>query len=72
LENLIGKQDSWGDLRKLWVDAGANPPWAAFQKSYEVLDVSWFDDAYFETHADVLLRSLIEYVKAHLTEFIEP
>lgn len=42
-----------------------------FQESYGLLDLSWFDNAYFEKYGPSLLKLIVEYVRSHKEEFIE-
>src|SRR5262249_15704116 len=47
LKSLIGNKDKWVDLR----NRSSNNPeefWEPFQATYDLLDLDWFDDAYFE------------------------
>lgn len=70
LESLIGNKDEWIQLRS----QSSNDPsnfWEPFQKTYDLLDLSWFDDAYFEKDGPSLVARLVEYVRAHKEEFIE-
>jgi hypothetical protein len=86
LENLLGKKESWLALREQCYQAPKNPKWESFQATYDLLDLSWFDDAYFDkcgydsenqwvVQGDGLHRSLagklIAYVKDRPEEFIE-
>lgn len=85
LETLVGKKDRWLALREEWAKGGDNPNWETFQQTYELLDLGWFDDAYFDKHGynekqewvrqsrglhHVLLTKLAEYVRTHPSEFI--
>jgi hypothetical protein len=71
LENLIGNKDEWMELRR---QSGTDPSsfWEPFQKSYDLLDLSWFDEAYFGTYGPSLVARLVNYVRANKAEFIEP
>jgi hypothetical protein len=85
LESLVGKKDQWLVLREEWAKGRDNPSWETFQQTYELLDLGWFDDAYFDKHGynekqewvrqsrglhHVLLTRLAEYVRNHRAEFI--
>jgi hypothetical protein len=85
LETLVGKKDRWLALREEWAKGLDNPSWETFQKSYGLLDLGWFDDAYFDKYSynekqewvrqarglhHVLLTRLAEYVQTHRGEFI--
>src|SRR5262249_29996697 len=80
LEALVGKKDRWLELRAEWAGAKDNPRWETFQQTYDLLDLGWFDRAYFgqwghnEKQEWVqfdrglkqdFLKQLAEYVKAH-------
>ncbi len=85
LEVLVGKKDRWLALRGEWAKGRDNPSWETFQRSYELLDLGWFDEAYFDKrgynekqewvrlsrglHYD-LLTKLAAYVRANRAEFI--
>src|SRR5262249_19857990 len=83
--SLVGKERDWVQLRKEAFRTPARPDWEPFQKSYELLDLSWFDGAYYdrwgydaagqwvklgEGFKVPFLRRLAAYVKAHPEEFI--
>jgi hypothetical protein len=70
LEALIGNKEDWLELRKL---AGADPEgfWESFQATYDLLDLDWFDTAYFGQHGGLLVARLVNYVQTHRAEFIE-
>jgi hypothetical protein len=70
LERLVAKKDDWDELQSR-SGRGASDFLKSFQSSYDVLDLAWFDDAYFKTHGPRLLARLVEYVKTHRGEFIE-
>jgi hypothetical protein len=78
LEALAGKKSRWRDLR-------AEFAWETFCQTYKLLDLGWFDDAYYDdrgfdeqnewvVHARglgrAMLTRLVEYVRTHPTEFI--
>jgi hypothetical protein len=70
LEALIGSSEDWTALRtKSSIDSSRF--WESFQASYDLLDLNWFDDAYFEQNGDVLAARLVNYVQTHKAEFIE-
>jgi hypothetical protein len=85
LEALVGKKDRWLALREEWAKGRDNPNWETFQQTYELLDLGWFDKAYFDKHDydekqewvrqarglhHVLLTRLADYVRTHRAEFI--
>ncbi|MGV3606043.1 MAG: DMP19 family protein [Planctomycetaceae bacterium] len=85
LETLVGKKDQWIALRAEWNKRRDNPKWEAFQQTYELLDLAWFENAYFDKHGyneqqkwvrqsfglhHAMQVRLVEYVRAHRTEFI--
>ena len=70
LESLIDRKDTWLDLRS----RSRNDPgnfWEPFQASYDLLDLTWFDDAYFEKYGLDLVARLVQYVQANRVEFME-
>jgi hypothetical protein len=85
LEALVGKKDRWLELQAECSQAGDNPSWETFRQTYELLDLGWFDDAYFGKwgHNErgefvqqrqglqrPFLMRLADYVKSHRAEFI--
>lgn len=76
LESLIGKKDKWVELRNQSksVLAKSDPAdfWGPFQATYDLLDLNWFDDAYFEQYGPTLIDLLVKYVRENKAEFIEP
>ena len=70
LESLIGKKDKWLDLRRQSSSDSANF-WGPFQATYDLLDLNWFDDAYFEQFGPALIDLLVIYVRKNKAEFIE-
>jgi hypothetical protein len=85
LEALVGRKDRWLALRAEWAKGRDNPSWETFQQTYQLLDLGWFDGAYFDKHGynerrewvrqsrglhHVLLTRLAEYVRTHRGEFI--
>jgi hypothetical protein len=85
LEGLVGKKDRWLALREEWAKGKDNPRWETFQKTYELLDLGWFDKAYFDQRGynerkewvrfgrglhHALLTRLAESVRMHRAEFI--
>jgi hypothetical protein len=84
VESLVGQKDHWHDLRKRAYSEAGKPDWEPFRQSYELLDVDWFNDAFFDKHdpsdysrvvrpglSAMLLRRLVEYVQTHRNEFLE-
>lgn len=86
IESLAGKKELWLELRKEWRRAGENPQWETFQRTGEILDFSWFDDAYNDQYGrnsegqwvvlspglnSMLLTKLARYIRANKDEFIE-
>jgi hypothetical protein len=85
LEALVGKKDRWLALREEWAKGQDNPRWETFQESYGLLDLGWFDKAYFDQRGynesgewvrlrrglhHALLTQLAEYIRTHRAEFI--
>ena len=70
LESLIGGKDTWLDLRSQSRDDPGHF-WEPFQASYDLLDLTWFDAAYFEKYGPSLVTILVQYVKTNRAEFIE-
>ena len=85
LDTFFERRDRWLELRKDWVDGGTNPPMAAFQSSYHLLDLGWFDHLYYDKHGHddlghrIILRhglqyslqhQLADYVAMNWTDFI--
>jgi hypothetical protein len=85
LESLVGKKDRWLALREEWGRGKDNPRWETFQETYELLDLGWFDKAYFDQRGynenkewvrlkwglhHWLMMRLAEYVRTHPGEFI--
>src|SRR5262245_47287395 len=70
LESLIGKKDTWLHLRKQSNSDRADF-WGPFQATYDLLDLTWFDDAYFEQYGPTLIDRLVKYVRENKAEFIE-
>lgn len=70
LERLLGQKDRWIDLRD---QSRANPAdfWGSFQATYDLLDLDWFDDAYFKQYGPALVTRLVKYVSEHKKEFIQ-
>src|SRR5262245_19916936 len=71
VESLIGEKDTWLDLRKQASSDQASF-WGPFQATYDLLDLNWFDDAYFEQYGPRLIDLLVKYVRENKSEFIEP
>jgi hypothetical protein len=85
LDALVGKKGRWLELKREWREAGNSPRWETFQETYGLLDLGWFDKAYFgergynekkewvrvkEGLQRPFLRRLAEYVRLHPEEFI--
>lgn len=85
VEALVGKKDRWLALRHEWAKGQDSPSWETFRASYDLLDLGWFDKAYFDRHGynwrrewvleghglgHALMTKLAEYVRAHRDEFI--
>jgi hypothetical protein len=85
---VVGKREDWHGLRqRAFADPG-KPDWEPFRQSYELLDLGWFDDDYYDTwsHPDDggpgvvtrvglgnrMLTRLNAWVRAHPDEFIRP
>lgn len=86
LEALVGNKERWFELREECYCDEDSPSWESFRQSYDLLDLGWFDAAYFDkkgyndkrqwvTLARGLQRPfldrLAEYVRSHPSEFIE-
>lgn len=69
LESLIGNKDTWLDLRNQSHGDPANF-WKPFQATYDLLDLNWFDDAYYEQYGPALIDLLVQYVRENRAEFI--
>lgn len=71
LESLLGKKDRWVELRN---QSGKDSEtfWEPFQATYDLLDLNWFDEAYFDQYGPALIDLLIKYVRENKAEFIEP
>jgi hypothetical protein len=70
LASLIDKKDNWLGLRNQSDGDPANFL-RSFQVTYDLLDLSWFDDAYFKRYGPTLLTRLVEYVRENKAEFVE-
>jgi hypothetical protein len=85
LESLVGKKDDWFALREECYKSPDGPRWELFQRTYALLDLGWFDKAYFDSHEvdedgkwvkkstglhHGLLLRLAEYVRQNPREFI--
>jgi hypothetical protein len=70
LEGLIRNRDDWLELRR---QSSTDPSnfWEPFQASYDLLNLSWFDDAYFDRYGPSLVARLVSYVKSHKGEFVK-
>jgi hypothetical protein len=86
LEGLVGKKRDWNELRQECDSAKDGPSWESFRKSYDLLDLGWFDNAYFDERGyndkkewvklkrglqHPFLKRLAEYVRSHRSEFIQ-
>jgi hypothetical protein len=85
LEALCGHKDRWLARREECARDPDNPSWERFRQSYELLDLKWFDEAYFDNygyndkqewvcqsrglHHDLCTR-LVAYIQTHPAEFI--
>lgn len=69
--SLIGKKEEWIDLRAQ-ACRESHIYWEPFQKSYELLNLEGFDDAYYQTYGPALIARLVDYVKSHTEQFIKP
>jgi Domain of unknown function (DUF4375) len=72
VDELIGNKKKWVKLYNQAYEDSSNPNWEPFQKSYDLLNIEWFDDAYFAKQGPALLKRVVKYVKSHSEEFIEP
>jgi hypothetical protein len=84
VEAWLGKKKRWQQLREEWANTSGDPPWEAFQESYELLDLDWFDEAYLDRWGykkkvrvrlkrglqESLTTRLVKYVRSHPEEFI--
>lgn len=85
LNELGEKYGGWEALRDEFRAAGANPDWETFRKSYDLLDLAWFEKAYFDRRGyndrqewvvqergvkHPFMTRLADYVRTHPTEFI--
>jgi hypothetical protein len=70
LECLFGKKGKWLELRK---QSSSDPAifWEPFQATYDLLDLNWFDNAYFKQYGPTLIDLLMRYVRENKAEFIE-
>jgi hypothetical protein len=86
LEALLGKKDGWLKLREECYRVKDNPSWESFRQSYDMMDLGWFDNAYFDKRSYndqnewvvqerglkySFLRSLARYIQSHRSEFIK-
>ena len=85
LESLVGNKDRWYSLREECYREPKDPKWEPFQKTYDLLDLGWFDEAYFDKRGYddqkqwvvqrrglhySLLNSLCAYITSHRNELI--
>jgi len=74
------------ELRQECYKEAGNPRWEPFRLTYELLDLGWFDNLYFDKGGyneqnlwviqergfhHHLMKRLAAYIKAHRVEFIE-
>jgi hypothetical protein len=86
VQTLIGNKDRWLALREQCYSRPEGPDWEPFRKTYDLLDLDWFEHAYFDKRGynnrgewDVqerglnhaLLTRLADYVRSHRSEFIQ-
>jgi hypothetical protein len=86
LESLVGRKEGWLKLRQECYLDQSNPDWEPFRKSYDLLDIGWFDKAYFDKRGynerkewviqqrglhHALLKHLADYVRSYKAELIE-
>jgi hypothetical protein len=86
LATLQKNQGDWAELRKQSSPASGGFRWEAFQESYALLNLDWFDTVYLNGNGQdeqgnscvqhpglgsSLLRRLVEYVQTHKEEFIK-
>lgn len=69
LKSLIANKSMWLDLRKQSSVELASF-WEPFQATYDLLDLNWFDDAYFKQYGPELIDLLITYIRENRGEFI--
>jgi hypothetical protein len=69
VKSLAVNQNDWFKLRQ---QSTGNPDafWRTFQESYDVLDLHWFDEAYFRNFGPALVARLVNYVRHNKAEFI--
>ena len=86
LETLIGKKERWSELYQECYANQDSPDWEDFLQTYDLLDLEWFEDAYFDKRGrndkdefvtltrglqHRFLHRLAEYIRGHRSEFIE-
>ena len=74
------------ELRQECYKEAGNPRWEPFRLTYELLDLGWFDNLYFDKRGyneqnqwliqqrglhHPLMKWLAAYIKSHRAEFIE-
>jgi hypothetical protein len=83
-ETLLGKKENWIKLREEAYRDETNPDWSSFAKTYDLLDLSWFDEKYWETYdrdspglkvtklgmRTHLLKAMADYVQTHRDDYI--
>jgi hypothetical protein len=86
LEAVAGNGVRWQELREEWAQSTSGAEaWEPFRRSYELLDLAWFDRAYFDEYGHntdgkwtvireglcgPFARRLVEFVKSRPDEFI--
>lgn len=85
IDSLDANYRDWLALRARCYESPYGPRWVDFAETYELLDLDWFDRAYFDTWStdatgaphrnddglhNVLLARLVQYVMTHPEEFI--
>lgn len=85
IESALDQRVDWKKLREEAYRDPKAPDWEPFRRSYELLDLGWFEKAYFtrrghddqqgwvkleEGLQEPFLRRLAAWVKAHPEEFI--
>jgi hypothetical protein len=86
LEALVGKKERWLELRQECYGNKDGPSWESFRQTYDLLDLNWFDQAYFDKRGyneknewvrmkrglqHGFLHRLAAYIRSHRSEFIE-
>jgi hypothetical protein len=75
-KKLVAKMDRWHELRAQWCQ---EPKWEAFEQTYDLLKLEWFEKAYFNYQGwfrirpglqHTLLSRLVDFVKSNKAEFV--